>query len=717
MPDFSFLPATFAWASAVRARVVIVAVWVAACGLPLNLIADADLASQDMAIRQAVEVVADSVVQIRTIGGLEQVSRRLIAPGPTTGLIISQDGFILSSAFGFVQEPTTILVTLPNGQQAPANLVATDHSRKIVLLKVAGARDLPAVPLTAATELDVGAWAIAVGRTFQLERPNVSLGIISARDRMFGRALQTDAAISAANYGGPLIDIWGRVLGLIVPMAPHHTSELAGSEWYDSGIGFAVELAPLAERIDRMKEGEDQYAGVLGVGLPKGNPYQSAAEIVTVRPQSAADRAGLRPRDTIVELNGEPVKTITDARFSLGPRYAGDKLKVAILRDDQRIEKHVTLTGPLGAFRHAFLGILPMRKRTAENADPKSGIDVRMVYPDSPAEQAGLRAGDRLLTLNGEKVPDIDGAINLMNGLNIGDVAKVVYDRDGDQQEATVTTSGLPDQILSQLPAAYHPDRNDGEEDADVVTGKVDINLPEYPNTCEIYVPQSLARRVPAGILFVLANSGDDEEENSLMEPWINLCELHDLIFVLPSVPQQKPWNRSDLSYLRRVLGHILDTYRIDQRRVVVHGEGGAGGMAYLLGISGQRVVRGISVVNAAPPRLVAIPDASPAIRMAVFSAHQRDQPVDGRSRSGLRKIIAGGYPVTIAAIAQEQGLDAAGSRATPPLDRRVGQVLMPRRGCRYDRYILFVRSRPAGNSSASCPPDVTSLRPARTSH
>ena len=73
-------------------------------------------------------------------------------------------------------------------------------------------------------------------------QPNVSVGIVSALDRIWGKAIQTDAKISPNNYGGPLVDIAGRVLGVLVPMSPDGSGEVAGVEWYDSGIGFAVPL-------------------------------------------------------------------------------------------------------------------------------------------------------------------------------------------------------------------------------------------------------------------------------------------------------------------------------------------------------------------------------------------------------------------------------------------------------------------------------------------
>src|SRR5205085_214740 len=88
------------------------------------------------AIRAAVERIAPTVVKIETIGGLERVGKVLVSTGPTTGLVVDPEGYIISSSFNFIQRPSSILVTLPSGARAPAQIVARDHSRMLVLLKV-----------------------------------------------------------------------------------------------------------------------------------------------------------------------------------------------------------------------------------------------------------------------------------------------------------------------------------------------------------------------------------------------------------------------------------------------------------------------------------------------------------------------------------------------------------------------------------------------------
>ena len=203
-----------------------------------------DLSSQEeQAIRSAVDKIAPSVVKIETIGGLERVGRVLVSTGPTTGLVVAEDGYVISSAFNFIQQPSSILVTLPSGARAAAQIVARDHSRMLVLLKVNTAEKLTVPTAVPRTEMRVGQWGIAVGRTYDQKEPNISVGVVSAINRIWSTAIQTDAKISPANYGGPLIDIQGRVLGVLVPLSPQKQGgEVAGAEWYDSGIGFAVPL-------------------------------------------------------------------------------------------------------------------------------------------------------------------------------------------------------------------------------------------------------------------------------------------------------------------------------------------------------------------------------------------------------------------------------------------------------------------------------------------
>ena len=113
--------------------------------------------------------------------------------------------------------------------------------------------------------------------------PNLAVGILSALDRIWGKAIQTDAAVSPNNYGGPLVDIRGRVLGVLVPLSPEADDEMAGVEWYDSGIGFAVPLEHIQKVLPRLKKGEDLYPGLAGISLKGPNLYTGEPMIAACR--------------------------------------------------------------------------------------------------------------------------------------------------------------------------------------------------------------------------------------------------------------------------------------------------------------------------------------------------------------------------------------------------------------------------------------------------
>src|SRR5262249_17576063 len=157
-----------------------------------------------------------------------------------------------------------VFVTVPgSNQRLVAKTICTDETRMLTLLKI----DVPSLPVPTAVpkkEMHIGQWAIALGRALDpnLDRPpSLSVGIISALERIWGKAVQTDAKVSPLNYGGPLIDVDGRVYGVLVPASPFSEGDTAGVEWYDSGIGFAVPLEDIFAVLPRMKQGKDLRRG------------------------------------------------------------------------------------------------------------------------------------------------------------------------------------------------------------------------------------------------------------------------------------------------------------------------------------------------------------------------------------------------------------------------------------------------------------------------
>src|SRR5262249_24106104 len=164
--------------------------------------------------------------------------------------------------------------------------------------------NLPVPAATPKKEIRVGQTCAALGRTWASADapPSVSVGIVSALDRVWGKAVQTDAKVSPVNYGGAPLHPGGPARGLLLPAPPRAEGETAGVEWYDSGIGFAIPLEDVLVALPRLQQGKDLKKGLLGV-TPKHSDtdFAEPAEVASVAPESAAARAGIKSGDVIVE--------------------------------------------------------------------------------------------------------------------------------------------------------------------------------------------------------------------------------------------------------------------------------------------------------------------------------------------------------------------------------------------------------------------------------
>ena len=342
-------------------------------------------AAEEQAFRRAALSVGKSVVRIQTVGGADRVGGMLTGTAATTGTIVSEDGYIVSSAFNFVSKPTTILIHVEGEKPFPAKLVATDHLRMLALLKI-DARGLTPLRVARGKKVEVGQWAITVGRTYDSPEPSVSIGIVSAVNRVWGKAIQTDAKVSPVNYGGPLIDVAGDALGVIVPLSPSAKEETAGVEWYDSGIGFAIPMDDVLAAADRLKKGKDLFPGILGVTMKEGG-IDDPAVIDHVRYDSPAEHAGIKAGDLLKEIDGHAITRHDEIKQVLGRRYAGDKVKLVVHRGDKNFEAETTLADVLPPYEPSFLGIMPVR--VAGERSP--GVDRAVRLSELGGRQGGNR--------------------------------------------------------------------------------------------------------------------------------------------------------------------------------------------------------------------------------------------------------------------------------------------------------------------------------------
>jgi S1-C subfamily serine protease len=268
-----------------------------------------------------------------------------------SGMIIDDSGLVLTNAH-VVRGASSIRVNLRNGATLDGDVVGAIPDADIALVQIDGAEQpLTPVRLGSSDALRVGDDVVAVGNALNLgEAPTVTTGIVSATDRSVPAQngvtlrdlVQTDAAINPGNSGGPLVDASGAVIGV-------NTAIASGAE----NIGFAIAIDAVRPLIEDIRRGAVPYLGVATLDLEGVDPDvrenlgadRGGALVSEVEPGSGAEAAGLRPRDVIVSIDGEPVTGSADVRAAVAAAEPGDTVEVGYVRGgDER-----TATATLGS--------------------------------------------------------------------------------------------------------------------------------------------------------------------------------------------------------------------------------------------------------------------------------------------------------------------------------------------------------------------------------
>ena len=212
--------------------------------------------AEEAAFRAAVDRVAAAVVRIEPTASAAAAGGGEVAvgSGPSTGLVVAATAdaaWILTTAFAVPGDVAEAVVVRADGGRQAARVAGRDESRGLVLLQTQAIADLPALEPAPRRELAPGQWSIAVGRGWDQAAPSVAVGIVSAVDRAWGRAVQTDASVSPANYGGPLVDIAGRVIGILTPLP----ADTAGMKRIAGG---AFVMGSTRAEVDAVRAYEDE---------------------------------------------------------------------------------------------------------------------------------------------------------------------------------------------------------------------------------------------------------------------------------------------------------------------------------------------------------------------------------------------------------------------------------------------------------------------------
>ncbi|MBK6899662.1 MAG: DegQ family serine endoprotease [bacterium] len=354
----------------------------------------------------------------------EQIERSL-----GSGVIISADGYILTSNH-VIERASKIRVLFGDSKELEAKIVGQDERTDVALIKVETDEALPFLRIGDSDALRIGDQVMAVGNPFGVGQ-TVTLGIVSAVGRSIGLIdyedfIQTDASINPGNSGGALVDMNGALVGINTAIL----SRSGGSQ----GVGFAIP-SNMAVTIKDMlvKHGKVQRAwlGVitaevdqtmaeaLGMKAPRG------VLISTVNEGTPAAKAGMQENDVILQVDGQPVNSVSDLRNTISLSGVGHDAKLLVLRDGRERQLTVTLgelpedptaaaapkdegegaDGIEGVTVRELNAPLRQRLRLAEGVE---GVVVAEVAQTSNASHRGLRQGDVIVEVAREPVATLD---------------------------------------------------------------------------------------------------------------------------------------------------------------------------------------------------------------------------------------------------------------------------------------------------------------------
>jgi S1-C subfamily serine protease len=297
----------------------------------------------ESAIAKVAARLANSVVTISTTVEEDFGGGR----GVGTGVVLTSDGQILTNAH-VVEDASEVVVRFA-GETEPrvAKILASDLGNDLALLKI-DATGLVAATFAKPGSVQIGDAVIAIGYALALDGgPTVTSGIVSALKRTIetdsgalNSLIQTDAAISSGNSGGPLVNLKGEVVGINTAVARGDSTSAANN------IGFSIsvdEVLIVVEQLRKQASGVVRDDGFLGVGLAAREDGGQGAIITDVQAGSPADKAGILIDDVVLAVDGEPIDGQAGLVAAIRDAEPGQTVKIEILRDGKRLTFEATL--------------------------------------------------------------------------------------------------------------------------------------------------------------------------------------------------------------------------------------------------------------------------------------------------------------------------------------------------------------------------------------
>ena len=339
-----------------------------------------------------------------------------------SGFIIDKEGYIVTNNH-VIAGADEIKVKLNSGKEYDAKIIGRDPSTDIALIKIKADSSYSVATFGNSDALKVGQWVVAIGNPFGLEH-TVTAGIVSAKGRVIGSGpyddfIQTDASINPGNSGGPLINMKGRVIGI-------NTAIIAGG----NGIGFAIPANMAKGVIKQLKEEGSVTRGWLGVGIQDisdemaeyyGIKDQKGVLVSQVFPGDPADKAGIRPKDIIIEVNGKNIENSRQLTRTIAGFHVGQEVNILALRDGKektfkvkiakRQEEKLASRGMPHEEQEAFgIRVSNLTPEIARkfNIRETKGVVVTDVQSGSQGDDEGIQVGDIIKEINHRSINTVD---------------------------------------------------------------------------------------------------------------------------------------------------------------------------------------------------------------------------------------------------------------------------------------------------------------------
>jgi serine protease Do len=374
--------------------------------------------------------------------------------GTGSGFIITEDGYVVTNHH-VVEGADSVIVRLSDRREFDAEVIGTDQRSDLALLRV-DADGLPFLRLGKSQDLKVGQWVLAIGSPFGLDY-SVTAGIVSAKGRSLPTEsgenyvpfIQTDVAINPGNSGGPLFNLRGEVVGV--------NSQIFTRSGGSIGLSFAIPSKVVTNIIKQLRSNGVVVRGWLGVSIQNvdrtlaesfGLDRPRGALIAQVGDDTPAERAGLEAGDIIVAVDDAQIDVSADLPHVIGLLAPGDEVDVRVIREGVEAEIEVVI-GALEADEIASVSAAPVEPgtvsllgMTVKELEPsdepaptlRGGVMVAAVEPDSPAYEAGVRAGDVITRFGRSAISRLSDMEAAADRVEAGDSVSVRLTRQGSPQ-------------------------------------------------------------------------------------------------------------------------------------------------------------------------------------------------------------------------------------------------------------------------------------------